>query len=63
MVKRFFGLLALIMLISVCLSAITLSLLVIWGGVDPVLGHQIEDTIWLGAIVMIVSFIINCGLE
>jgi len=63
MVKKLFGVLALIMLISVCLSAITLSLLVIWGGVDPVLGHQIEDTIWLGAIVMIVSFIINCGLE
>jgi hypothetical protein len=61
--KKFTAFLASLMLVLVVLSTIILSLLVIWGGIDPVLGHRIEDTIWLGAIITVLSFIVNCALE
>jgi hypothetical protein len=61
--KKFTTFLASLMLVLVVISTITLSLLVIWGGIDPVLSDRIEDTIWLGADVMVASFIVNCALE
>ena len=61
--KKFTAVLATVLLILIVISTITLSLLVIWGGIDPIIGHKIEDTIWLTAIVMALSFIVNCALE
>jgi hypothetical protein len=61
--KKFTKILTLVLLALMAISAFTLSLFVIWESIDPKVAQKIEDTIWLTAILMIVSFIINCALE
>lgn len=61
--KKFTKILTLVLLALIAISTVILSFFVIWESIDPKIADKIEDTIWLTAIIMIVSFIINCALE
>lgn len=61
--KKFTKILTLVLLALIAISAVILSFFIIWESIDLKIADKIEDTIWLTAIIMIVSFIINCALE
>lgn len=61
--KKFTKILTLVLLALIIISTFILSLFVVWESIDPKITDKIENTIWLTATIMIISFIINCSIE